>query len=363
MKLFDKLSRLYSFYTSDLSYKEVEKLIKQDLPELYGFYVNKMKQPQQHKKSLRGLIIFLRDLFVEFLYQLSPIRRVIYTVSVIFFIYGILIPDLRWSIVSFLVINILLAFELADKLIAKDELAVAWDIQNSLMPKIPPSNKYCDISCYSHPAREVGGDYYDFIKRECTPEKTYVIIGDISGKGMAAAIHMVQVQAILHYLVENYESPKTIVSLLNKNLKNVLRKGSFFTVSIACLNSNGAMHFVRAGHLPLIHYSPLTNECKNIIPSGIGIGLSHDSIFETTLEEIEIKPGSGDVIVLYTDGVVEAMNSSLQEYGEERLKSVIIKNTGKPAKVIHDSILESVSSFTGSSPAHDDLTLIVMKYL
>lgn len=363
MKLFDKLSRLYQFYTSDLNYKEVEKLIKQDLPELYSFYVNKMKRPQQQKKSLRGLIIFIRDLFVEFLYQLSPIRRVIYTTAVIFFIYGIAIGDLRWSVVGFLVINILLAFELADKLIAKDELAVAWDIQNSLMPKVPPSNQYYEISCYSQPAREVGGDYYDFINRECIPGKTYVIIGDISGKGMAAAIHMVQVQAILHYLVENYESPKIIISLLNKNLKKVLRKGSFFTVSLACLNSNGAIHFVRAGHLPLIHYSHTTNELRNIIPKGMGIGLSHDSIFETSLEEVEINPCSGDIIILYTDGVIEAMNSNLQEFGEERLKSVITKNMEKSAKVIHNAILESVSSFTGNAPAHDDLTLIVMKYL
>ncbi len=363
MKLFDKLSRLYQFYTSDLSYKEVEKLIKQDLPELYGFYVDKMKQPRRQKKSLRGLIIFIRDLFVEFLYQLSPIRRVIYTASVIFFIYGILISDFRWAVFGFLIINILLAFELADKLIAKDELAVAWDIQNSLMPKVPPLNKYYEISCYSQPAREVGGDYYDFINRDCTPGKTYVIIGDISGKGMAAAIHMVQVQAILHYLVENYESPKIIISLLNKNLTKVLRKGSFFTVSLACLNSDGAIHLVRAGHLPLIHYSRTNNELKNVTPCGMGIGLSHDSIFETSLEEVEINPCSGDIIVLYTDGVIEAMNSNLQEFGEERLKSIIIKNKEKPAKAILETILESVSKFTGNAPAHDDLTLIVMKYL
>lgn len=362
MRLFDKLSRLYQFYTSDLSYKEIEKLIKRDLPELYNFYVNKMVQPQRQKKSFRGLILFIRDLFIEFLYQLTPVRRVIYTGAVIFFIYGLFIGDLRLSVFGFLVINILLAFELADKLIAKDELAVARDIQNGLMPKVPPCNNHYEICCYSQPAKEVGGDYYDFIDKDCKPGSTYIVIGDISGKGMAAALHMVQVQAILHFLVENNESPKIIVSLLNKNLKKVLRKGSFFTVSLASLNLNGEMHLVRAGHLPLIHFSSINNECKDIIPKGIGIGLSHDSIFDTTLEEIKIQPGCGDVLVFYTDGVIEAMDSSLQQYGEERFKSVIVKNSGKPAKAIQEAILDSVSSFTGTSPAHDDLTLIVMKY-
>ena len=231
------------------------------------------------------------------------------------------------------------------------------------MPKAPPANDYYEISCYSQPAREVGGDYFDFINHDCSKGKTYVVIGDISGKGMAAALHMVQVQAILHYLVENNESPKTIISLLNKNLKKVLRKGSYFTVSLACLNSNGAMHLVRAGHMPLIQYSRSNNQCKNIIPKGMGIGLSQGSIFETSLEEIEIKPETGDVLVFYTDGVIEAMDSSMQEYGEERFKSVILRNVDKPAKEIQEAILDNISSFMGLSPAHDDLTLIIMKYI
>ena len=150
------------------------------------------------------------------------------------------------------------------------------------MPKAPPANDYYEISCYSQPAREVSGDYFDFINHDCSKGKTYVVIGDISGKGMAAALHMVQVQAILHYLVENNESPKTIISLLNKNLKKVLRKGSYFTV---------------------------------------------------------------------------------QEYGEERFKSVILKNVDKSAKEMQEAILDNISSFMGPSPAHDDLTLIIMKYI
>ncbi len=361
MKIVDRFNRLYDFYTSDLSYKEIEKLIKRDLPELYNFYVDKMKRPERSKKSLRGLLSFMRNLFVEFLLQLTPVRRLVYTIALILFVYGFFTNQLQLLWFGFILINLLLAFELADKLIAKDELGVAREIQTSLMPKDPPANQYFEISCYSEAAREVGGDYYDFIIQDSSPDKTYIVIGDISGKGMAAALHMVQVQAILHYLVTHNDSPKTILTLLNKNLKRILRRGSFFTVNLARLNSNGSLLLSRAGHMPLIRYCSKEKKCFNIIPRGMGIGLSQDSIFENSLEEIEIKPESGDILIFYTDGVVEAMNGFLQEYGEERFMNVITRSADKPAKTIQESILENISAFVDSSPSHDDLTLIVMK--
>ncbi len=95
-----------------------------------------MKQPERPKKSLKELLIFVKNLFTEFLLQLSPVRRLIYTIAVFLFIYGFVDVNYHWSILAFVILNILLAFELADKLIAKDELAVARDIQNNLMPKL-----------------------------------------------------------------------------------------------------------------------------------------------------------------------------------------------------------------------------------
>lgn len=361
MSILDQFRKLYDFYTSDLSYKEIEKLIKRDVPELYGFYVNKMKQPEKPRKSLKGLIIFAKNLFIEFLLQLTPVRRLIYTVAVFLFIYGFMAVNYQWSVFAFIIINLLLAFELADKLIAKDELAVARDIQNNLMPKVPPVNSCYDISCCYQAAHEVGGDYYDFIINEATPDKTFVVIGDISGKGMAAAIHMVQVQAILHYIVAHNESPRTILSMLNKNLQKILKRGSFFTVSLALIENDGSIVLSRAGHMPLIHYQACSGECKNIVPKGMGIGLSHDSIFENSLEEINVTPNKGDILVFYTDGIVEAMNVYLQEYGENRFKEIITRNSQMPARDIQEAILDNISYFTENSPVHDDLTMIVMK--
>jgi sigma-B regulation protein RsbU (phosphoserine phosphatase) len=361
LKSVDRFNRLYDFYTSDLSYKEIEKLIKRDIPELYNFYVRKMKNEPGDQRSPRKFFKFLRALFVEFLQQLTPVRRLLYTISIILFFYGFMSEAPHLIFLGFLLLNLLLAFELADKLVAKDELAIAREVQIGLMPKEPPINKFYDISCYSEAAREVGGDYFDFITNETSPETLYTVIGDISGKGMAAALHMAQVQAVLHNLIGYNNSPKEILTLLNDNFIKIFKKGSFFTTTLACITQDGSIVFSRAGHTPLLHYSMKQHQCCNIIPKGMGIGLSNNHVFENSLEEIKIRPESGDILVFYTDGVVEAMNEFMQEYGEGMLKNVIINNAGQSAKRIQELILENISYFIGPSPAHDDLTFIVMK--
>lgn len=361
MKNFNRIQRLFQFYTSDLSIKEIEKLVKRDIPELYDFYASRMKQSEKPRNSISGIIQFIKNLFLEFLNQLTQVRRIIYSIALVFFILAIINNNWNLIIYSFLILNLLLAFELADKLTAKNELAVAREIQNSLMPQSPPVNDYFDISACYEPAKEVGGDYYDFINYDSAPDKIFIAIGDISGKGMAAAIYMVQVQAILRNIVGECRSPKAILSSLNKSLKNVLKKGSFFTISFASLNSNGTIHLCRAGHLPLVYFRNKSNDCIDIIPSGIGIGLTQSDIFSNSLEQLELKPESGDILVFFTDGVVESMNGSLNEYGIERLKSIIKLNSQRSAKEIQQEILDSVKSFQDIHPASDDLTMIIMK--
>jgi len=360
---FKRLNRLYEFYASDIGYKELEKLVRRDVPELYDFYARRLKQDQRPKNSISGLLAFIKDLFVEFLSRLTPVRRLIYSLAFAFFIFGYITQNFTLAVYSFILLNLLIAFELADKLIAKDELDLAREIQTSLMPKNPPLNNHFEITCYSEAAFEVGGDYYDFIINEKFPDKTFFIIGDISGKGMAAAIHMVQVQSILHHIILTESSPKEILISLNRNLKKFLRKGSFFTAALASINADGSISFVRAGHMPLIYYCKNRNECMNIIPKGIGIGLGDEPVFENTLEEFFIKPEEGDLLVFYTDGIVESMNGHHQEYGTERLKNIIVMNSGKPIKNIQEAVLSSVTNFKNNSPFYDDLTIAIMKAL
>ena len=359
--LYDRLNRLFHFYTGELNYKEFQKLVKKDVPEVYDFYVRRMKKPDKSKNRFIDFILFIRNLFLEFLNLLTPVRRIIFSLGLILFVLGYLGNDWGFAVWGFILIILLVAFELADKLTAKDELAVAREIQLNMMPKVPPENKYYEISCFMETAKEVGGDYYDFIKPVTENDKTFVIIGDVSGKGMSAALHMVQVQSILHNIINENSSPKEILFSLNTNLKRVLRKGSFLTLSIAELNSDGEIVLARAGHMPFIHFHKSTGKCCRLTPKGIGIGLANEQIFSNVTEEISIKPEQGDLIVLFTDGVVEAMNSYYNIFGEENLTRLITDNAHKSTKELQDIIVGTIKNFTYASPVQDDLTLIVMK--
>ena len=213
-----RISRIkdtFQTITDGLDYKEVQNLLKKEMPEVYSFYVNRMEEPNIKGKSLRGKIVFGRKLFKRFLLELSPARRVMYVISLLMFLEAILMSSLGWGLIAFLVLNLLIALELADKITFNEELSVASEIQNSLLPTNPPEYINYDISCYSETAKSVGGDYFDFILKE---NNLILAIGDISGKGMAAAIHMVQVQALFRNILSAHTSPKEVLSLLNDNL-------------------------------------------------------------------------------------------------------------------------------------------------
>lgn len=354
----NRLENVLRDITEGLSYKEVQNLLKREVPEVYSFYVNRMEKPEPLGKTLRGKIRFIRKLFKGFLLQLSPARRIIYIISLIVLLEAVLAGSLGWGFIGFLLLNLLIALELADKITYNEELSVARNIQNSLLPNSPPKNNNYDISIYSETAKSVGGDYYDFIHKG---NDLILAVGDISGKGMAAAIHMVQVQVLFRHILETHSSPKDILSLLNDNLVNLFRPGTFFTINLSTIKEDGSLQYCRAGHLPMIHYSQKAGKCINIIPKGIGIGLNRNGIFENTLEEINLLPEQEDILIFFTDGITEAMNNYLMEYGEERLNLVIKNNASKTAEGIKSSIIASLKSFTDSAPVNDDITLIVLK--
>jgi len=267
---------------------------------------------------------------------------------------------LGYSSVAIIILNILLALEVADKMIAKDELEVAREIQMSLMPRIAPPDMPGDVACFSEPAREVGGDYYDFICPR--PQRgTYIIIGDVKGKGMAAALYMVRVQALLQYIIQTYHQPSEILIELNKNIRKLMRADFFISLSITLVDSSGGFSLARAGHMPLIYYSARTSKLRMIEPPGIAVGLENGGRFESAIEESQLRPQSGDVLVYYTDGVIETMDHEQNQYGELSLNKIIRENVHLTAGGIKDAILTDLARFRGNTPPQDDLTFIIVK--
>jgi phosphoserine phosphatase RsbU/P len=352
------IKRIFDLYTSDLSYQEIEKLVKREANEVYEFFKADIPKPDQSRSKLYRSFVFIRSLFNAFIMRLNPARRIFYLISIFFFFVGYSQPNNMYLFLSFIILNLLIAFELADKLLAKGELEVARKIQSDLIPKHAAQINGYEISTFYEPAREVGGDYFDVIE---TPERTFVVVGDISGKGMAAALYMVRVQSILYMLIENYTDLKEIMINLKKYFSKNLRREFFLTLTIAAIEKDGTIKLVRAGHPPTFHYKTNAKEFESIYPVGLGIGMNDKGVFERTLEERIFKPEDKDVIVLYSDGVTEAMNIYYDLFGDENLKRVISNNADKSADEIRKAILRAIISFRGTASQNDDITMIVLK--
>ncbi|MFC2085137.1 PP2C family protein-serine/threonine phosphatase [Bacteroidota bacterium] len=356
------LKRIFDLYTSDLTIDEIEKLVKRESAAAYEFYKNQIPQPDLTKNKFIRSLIFIRSIFNAFLLKLSAARRIFYLVALLIFLIGILNGIDSYIIFSFLIINVLLAFELADKLTMKDELDLARKIQNGLMPQNPPLNEFYEISTYYESAREVGGDYFDFIESSGNSGKsTYIIIGDISGKGMAAALYMVRVQAIIQFLIKHFKGLTEIITNLKNYFIQNLRREYFLTLLIALIKENGDINFCRAGHMPLLHYKQDSQTFDTLNPSGIGIGLNDKGIFEKTLTELEFSPQKDDILLCFTDGVVETMNSNKVQFGEEKLKKLIIDNSDKSVNEIRGIIVSNLIKFRGDVSQQDDSTFILLK--
>ncbi|NIA28736.1 MAG: SpoIIE family protein phosphatase [Actinobacteria bacterium] len=356
----NRLKRNYQILTSDLNFAAIETLIKSDAPSMLEFYTRDAKQPARKRNRFVRTLSLLKNLFIAFVIKLTPARRIIYLVALYFFISGIFSSRLLHSLIGFLLVNILLAFELANKLTAKDELEVARSIQLDLMPKTAPHLPHFDITFFSETAREVGGDFYDFVPMNGSTHAMMVIIGDISGKGMGAALHMVQVHTIMKDLGNEGDIKERLVEF-NKRLKNLFPPETFLTSTFVGIERDNSIKLCRAGHLPLIYYASRNKSCSEITPGGIGIGLADSTIFASSLQEQSLDIFPGDVLVLYSDGLSETMNKTKEEFGEERIKTIIKKTSLKTALEIKEAILKSIVEFRGLTPPHDDLTLIVMK--
>jgi len=355
-----KLRGLFGILTSDISAKEIRQLVTKDAASYLSYYSKYAEEVSSRSKPIRFLKL-AKNLFIAFLLKLNPARRFIYFVFLFLFFWGWNNDVWFYVLSGFVGINILLAFELADKLIMRNELEVARDVQTNALPKEPPQNEFYDIDFFYETAQEVGGDYLDFSCDEKTNRLQHIIIGDVSGKGLGAALYMLQIKAAFHVLGKIFQTPKQIFSQLNSELYKKMKVGNFFTASLLSLNEEGSFTFARAGHMPLYQYTRSFNSFEFFQPKGIGIGLTDQCTFNTNLEEKFIESKSGDIFVLFTDGLIESRNSYESEFGEQKLKNIIMKYSHLSSKEIKDGILRELKRFIGDNSIFDDATVIVLK--
>jgi sigma-B regulation protein RsbU (phosphoserine phosphatase) len=242
-----------------------------------------------------------------------------------------------------------------------DELRIARDIQQSLLPVAPPSMAGLDIAGLCEPAREVGGDYYDFFR--LGPKHLGVLVADVAGKGTSAALYMAELKGLMLALSQDQPSPRQLLVDVNRRLADHLDNRSFVTMTYAVLDlERGVLTSARAGHAPLIVAS--RGRADVIVPDGMVLGLrlpGASARFEEVLEEHVRPVGPGDVIALYTDGVTETMDAAGELFGDERLARLVESHGHLDAAGLRERVVRDVGAFAGDAEPHDDMTLLVIK--
>ncbi len=242
-----------------------------------------------------------------------------------------------------------------------DELRIAREIQKSLLPVRPPDVAGLDIADLCEPAREVGGDYYDFFV--IGPRQLGVLIADVSGKGTSAALYMAELKGLMLALSDTVRSPRQLLIDVNRLLAEHLDNRSFITMTYAVIDLEAmTLSCARAGHTPLMVVSNGT--CEVVTPEGMVLGLrlpGADLRFERMLEEHCRPLLPGDVIVLYTDGITEAMDTAGELFSDVSLAHVLESQHHLDAAGIRERVLRDVKAFVGDAEAHDDMTMVVLK--
>jgi len=239
------------------------------------------------------------------------------------------------------------------------ELDVAREIQKKILPDENPKYENLEISTLFVPAFEVGGDYYDFFK--VSDSKLGFVIADVSGKGISAAFIMAEVKGIFESLSKTIESPREILINANEILKSTLDNKTFVSAAYGLIDTNEAkMSFARAGHCPALILK--NDSAQNLKPLGIGLGLSNNKHFEDTLDEINIDLDDDDTIVLYTDGITEAKNEKLDDFGEKFFIEILLENRNKQLDELTKKVFEEVAMFSHNHSQYDDITLVVLKW-
>jgi len=235
------------------------------------------------------------------------------------------------------------------------ELSLASEIQQRFQPTAPPIVPGYELQGISFPCYEIGGDYYDFIERE--DGRLVIALGDVSGKGTAAALLMSSLHAAVHAQSDSHDTLVATISAVNRYLADNIPANRFVTLFYAELEpESGALSFLNAGHNPpLIIHSAGTVE--QLASGGLPLGIKRDADYREGRTQLQ----HGDVLVIYSDGVTEACSPTGEEFGPTRLYEVVSRNIEASAAGIRDRIESSLTKFSQGTSAADDITLVIVK--
>jgi len=368
-------------YTKDLKAEDLQRLFTRDARDAYYFFARHIDFSQAanlpwHKRVLTNTRLF----FLAFTMKLSPARRMVYAVSLLFAVIGfinllrlrpveaaqighvtvifpgIAIPSgVGTLLLAFALMNLLVLLEVADRLSLKNDLEIAREIQQAMLPSGLYSAPGVETVGMSRPANTVGGDFYDILP--LGDGRLVVAVGDVSGKGSPAALLMALLLAMMRTLVDERLEPADLITRLNTQICRHAPGSRFITLFYGVFQPlSGELTYVNAGHMP-----PLIiragGQAERLTDGGIALGMFDRSTYSAGRAVFS----AGDLLSVYSDGITEAESSTGRPFDELGLETALKANQHSSLSSIGAAVVAAVERHTGDTKFADDLTILLLR--
>jgi hypothetical protein len=357
----------FEVYTRDLKASDLQRLFTRDAREAYEFFSRGVDRTGMdgrpwHVRAWNHARLF----FLAFTLRLSPARRAIYAVALVATVIG-LVKVTGFGFVregsgtflligGFLLLNLLIVLEVADRLSLKHDLNVARDIQLAMLPQGTYRAPGVEVHGETRPANTVGGDFYDLVP--LADGRLVIALGDVAGKGSPAALLMALLLAMQRTLVDEGLEPGPLLERLNTQVLRHAPRSRFVTLFLGVVDPGGRMTWVNAGQNPP-HVRRADGSTEALTATGVALGMFEESTYEARETEL----AAGDVLVAYSDGITEAENPAGIPFDDAGLDNVLGAWASASAPEISRAIIGAVTAHVGEARFADDLTVLVLRRL
>ncbi len=367
--------KFFESYTRGLTSRDIERLFTRDTLEAYKFFsrnidFDELKKQPWHLRMLGHA----RLLFLAFTLKLTPARRLIYGIALLSSLIGLMelfrevhflliphpafAPGTLWLLAGFLLVNLLVLLEVADRLSLKNDLEIAREIQQSMLPRAAFKAPGIEAFGMTRPANTVGGDFYDIVP---LPDgRVLLALGDVAGKGSPAALLMALLLAMMRTLIDEGLEGADLVARLNVQIgKHAQPHSRFVTLFIGILNpATGELSYVNAGqNPPLLRRG--NGSYERLRAGGMALGMFENATYMTGATNLE----PGDVLVMYSDGITEAEDTFDQPFDEAGVQTVVDGQGWASAKELGWALFEAVETHSRERRLLDDLTVLALRRL
>ena len=371
----------FNRYTREITQADLERLFTRETPEAYRYFARDLDfDALAALPWYRRWPLFAKQFFMAFAMRLSPARRALYGIAVVAALFGAIelfegagvarglvgpfevgfvtprwADGTGWLLVAFILLNLLVMMEVADRLSLKNELEIARDIQLAMLPGGTWSDGAASAAGVTRPANTVGGDFYDILP---LPDgRVLVALGDVAGKGSPAALLMALLLAMMRTLVDERLEPAPLMRRLNTQVLRHSPRSRFITLFVGAYDPRtGSLEWVNAGHLPPVIRRANGELERSMFRDGGGLALGMFEEAEYTSARALLAPG--DALIVYSDGLTEAENTAGVPFEDTGVEAVISSHGVEDPASLGRTLLKAVETYAGDARLVDDLTVL-----